>query len=85
MIDWKRGISPSIDPTKKIGTWSSDAAAHTITYTYPTKDGSVDYTYELYVDEDAIPTSFWYCNGTNGAGDIKIDAILFGQSDACPG
>ena len=83
--DYKRGASDSIDPTKIIGSWTSDADAHTITYIYPLKDGSTkEYTYNLYVDISGPITSFWYCNGTNGAGDIKIDAVLFGKSDACP-
>lgn len=42
LIDFKKGPSDPVDPTKAVGTWSASATAGTVTYNY-TGDGS--YTY----------------------------------------
>lgn len=42
VIDWKKGATDKVDPTKKVGTWSANG--NNITYTY----GSQSYTYAVF-------------------------------------
>ena len=54
LIDYKRGPTDKVDPTKKVGTWSlarNGTATATITYTY---EGGSSHTYGVYVFGPAV-------------------------------
>lgn len=75
LIDWKRGASHPVDPTKKVGTWSitGTGSAMRVNYTY----GSQTYSNAVWNHGDG---TYSFCNnqGTETIGRMKT-----GQG-ACP-
>jgi prepilin-type processing-associated H-X9-DG protein len=76
LIDWKKGASDPVDPTKSIGSWavSGSGSNEEVTYTYNTGES---YSYRVH---DNGSGNYSFCDGTN---EIVQATIKAGQS-ACP-
>lgn len=72
LIDWKRGSTDPVDPTKQVGSWS--AAGNEVVYTY----GSMEYRYTVYRPDNSNN----FCLQGNGE-EITPTNVLSVQA-ACP-
>lgn len=82
LVDYKKGPSDLVDPSKQVGTWqASNGADATVTYTY----GSLIYTY-LVCAVPNIATAASITFVPSGAGTLITGATLFasGAPTACP-
>ena len=76
LIDWKFGSTSTMDPTKKVGTWSATTGASaTVTHTY----GSTSYTWAIC----QVGTALTYTLVSPTAGTVTGATVLAGQV-ACP-
>lgn len=65
LIDWKKGGTDPIDPTKKVGTWSTDTNGNNsaVNYHY----GSRTYSYKVYLNNG----QYTFC-GVGGAPTLDV-------------
>jgi hypothetical protein len=76
LIDWKRGSTDKVDPTKQVGTWaSSNGANATVRHTY-TPSGTFEWAI-------CIASPGTYTLVSSAAGTVTGATIFAGQG-ACP-
>ena len=82
LIDWKKGSSDAVDPTKQVGTWvasTTGGGSGQITYTY-TDGGTSTYSFAVCAASNA--STFGTFVPLQAGGNITF-TLMSGQS-ACP-
>jgi hypothetical protein len=73
ILDYKRGPSDAIDPSKVVGTYAINTGNNTVTYTYGDPGGPYTYVVSGSVAPSPEAPGFMFCNVATG---VSIPAII---------